>query len=119
MPCVYWIHLQEHADFLSEGYIGFTSKSAEKRFRQHCAGARSQKERCPHLEKAIRKYGASQLITDTLCIGTPDYCIDLERKLRPHPMIEDKRPIDIVIQSEFGAELVIEILGRLKYGTAA
>jgi putative toxin-antitoxin system antitoxin component (TIGR02293 family) len=38
---------------------------------------------------------------------------------RPHPMIEDKRPIDIVIQSEFGAELVIEILGRLKYGTAA
>jgi putative toxin-antitoxin system antitoxin component (TIGR02293 family) len=38
---------------------------------------------------------------------------------RPHPMIEDKRPIDIVIRSEFGAELVIEILGRLKYGTAA
>lgn len=38
---------------------------------------------------------------------------------RPHPMIEDKRPIDIVIQSEFGAELVVDILGRLKYGTAA
>jgi putative toxin-antitoxin system antitoxin component (TIGR02293 family) len=38
---------------------------------------------------------------------------------RPHPMIEDKRPIDVVIQSEFGAELVVEILGRLKYGTAA
>ena len=38
---------------------------------------------------------------------------------RPHPMIEDKRPIDVVIQSEFGAELIIDILGRLKYGTAA
>ena len=38
---------------------------------------------------------------------------------RPHPMIEDRRPIDVVIQSEFGAELVVEILGRLKYGTAA
>jgi putative toxin-antitoxin system antitoxin component (TIGR02293 family) len=38
---------------------------------------------------------------------------------RPHPMIEDKRPIDIVIQSEFGAEMVIDILGGLKYGSAA
>ena len=38
---------------------------------------------------------------------------------RPHPMIEDRRPIDVVIQSEFGAELVIDILGSLKYGSAA
>ncbi len=38
---------------------------------------------------------------------------------RPHPMAEDKRPIDLVIQSEFGAELIIDILGGLKYGTAA
>jgi putative toxin-antitoxin system antitoxin component (TIGR02293 family) len=34
-------------------------------------------------------------------------------------MIEDKRPIDVVIQSEFGAEMVVDILGRLKYGSAA
>ncbi|MER9248861.1 DUF2384 domain-containing protein [Mesorhizobium sp. M0590] len=38
---------------------------------------------------------------------------------RPHPMIEDKRPIDVVILSEFGAEMVVEILGGLKYGSAA
>jgi putative toxin-antitoxin system antitoxin component (TIGR02293 family) len=38
---------------------------------------------------------------------------------RPHPMIEDKRPIDAVIQNEFGAEMVIDILGGLKYGSAA
>jgi putative toxin-antitoxin system antitoxin component (TIGR02293 family) len=38
---------------------------------------------------------------------------------RAHPMAEDKRPIDLVIQSEFGAELIVDILGRLKYGTAA
>jgi len=38
---------------------------------------------------------------------------------RPHPMIEDKRPIDVVIQNEFGAEMVIDILGGLKYGSAA
>lgn len=38
---------------------------------------------------------------------------------RPHPMAEDNRPIDLVIESEFGADLVVEILGGLKYGTAA
>jgi putative toxin-antitoxin system antitoxin component (TIGR02293 family) len=38
---------------------------------------------------------------------------------RPHPMLEDARPIDVVIRSEIGAELVLDILGRLKYGTAA
>jgi putative toxin-antitoxin system antitoxin component (TIGR02293 family) len=38
---------------------------------------------------------------------------------RTHPMLEDKRPIDLVIQSEIGAELVLDILGRLQYGSAA
>jgi putative toxin-antitoxin system antitoxin component (TIGR02293 family) len=38
---------------------------------------------------------------------------------RPHAMLEDKRPIDVVIQSEFGAEAVVDILGGLKYGSAA
>ena len=38
---------------------------------------------------------------------------------RPHAMIEDRRPIDVMIQSEFGAELVADILGSLKYGSAA
>jgi putative toxin-antitoxin system antitoxin component (TIGR02293 family) len=38
---------------------------------------------------------------------------------RAHPMLEDKRPIDVVIQSEIGAELVLEILAGLKYGSAA
>jgi putative toxin-antitoxin system antitoxin component (TIGR02293 family) len=38
---------------------------------------------------------------------------------RPHPMIEDKRPVDVVILSEFGAEMVVDILASLKYGSAA
>lgn len=38
---------------------------------------------------------------------------------RPHPMIEDEQPIDVVIRSEFGAEMVVDILGGLKYGSAA
>ena len=38
---------------------------------------------------------------------------------RSHPMLNGKKPIDIVLMSELGAELVRGILGRLMYGTAA
>ena len=38
---------------------------------------------------------------------------------RPHPMLEARRPIDVVLESEIGAELVKSILGGLLYGTAA
>jgi len=38
---------------------------------------------------------------------------------RAHPMLEDKRPIDVIIQNEIGAELVLDILSSLKYGSAA
>lgn len=38
---------------------------------------------------------------------------------REHPMLEDRRPIDVVIRNEIGAELVLDILAGLKYGSAA
>jgi putative toxin-antitoxin system antitoxin component (TIGR02293 family) len=38
---------------------------------------------------------------------------------RAHPMLEDRLPIDVVIQSDLGAEMVLDILGGLKYGSAA
>jgi len=38
---------------------------------------------------------------------------------RSHPMLDDQRPIDLVIQGEIGAELVLDVLGGLKYGSAA
>ena len=38
---------------------------------------------------------------------------------RPHPMLDNRRPVDVVLASEFGRPLVEGILGRLSYGTAA
>lgn len=38
---------------------------------------------------------------------------------RPHAMLEDRRPVDVVIQSEIGAGLVLDVIGGLKYGSAA
>ena len=38
---------------------------------------------------------------------------------RPHPMLEDRRPIDVTLDNEFGADLVEGILQRLRFGSAA
>lgn len=38
---------------------------------------------------------------------------------RPHAMLDDRKPLDLAIQSEIGAELVLDVLGGLKYGSAA
>ncbi len=38
---------------------------------------------------------------------------------RPHAMLDGRRPLDVVLESELGRPLVEGILGRLKYGSAA
>ncbi len=38
---------------------------------------------------------------------------------RPHPLLNGRKPIDLSLATDLGARLVEEILGRLKYGTAA
>jgi putative toxin-antitoxin system antitoxin component (TIGR02293 family) len=48
-----------------------------------------------------------------------DEKIAREFLFRPHSMMKDMRPIDLAIRSEFGAQMVIDILARLRYGSAA
>ena len=80
MAFVYWIHLPYHTDMLSEGYIGFTSKTVMGRYAQH----KSDAKRYPHitLYKAFCKYGDDLLVT-TLVEGSDEYCLDVENRLRP------------------------------------
>lgn len=35
---------------------------------------------------------------------------------RPHLMLDDRRPIDVVLEDESGASAVINLLGRAAYG---
>lgn len=82
MAFVYWIHLPEHTNMLSEGYIGFTSKTVLERWKGHLK--ESHRKRCPNypLYNAIKKY-EDRLIVSTLAEGCDQYCLDLENKLRP------------------------------------
>lgn len=38
---------------------------------------------------------------------------------RPHAMLDERRPVDVVLANEFGRPLVEGILGGLQYGSAA
>lgn len=80
MAFVYWAHLPEHTDMLSQGYIGFTSGTVEKRWAGHLSDAK----RCPHIifYKALAKYG-DKIVLETILEGDIDYCLDVENKLRP------------------------------------
>jgi len=37
---------------------------------------------------------------------------------RPHPVLEGRAPMDLVLENEIGANLVREVLGRLEAGSA-
>jgi len=37
----------------------------------------------------------------------------------PHMLLQQRKPIDVVLANEIGAALVTDILGRLRYGSAA
>ncbi len=74
---VYWIRCQDHTDMMSQGYIG-VSKNAEARFTQHFKRTQNR-----HLKFAIEKYGWDNLVKTQILIADQEYCLDIERKLRP------------------------------------
>ena len=39
--------------------------------------------------------------------------------LRPHAILDGRRPLDVALATEPGGQLVEDLLGRLKYGSAA
>lgn len=84
MACVYWIHLPEHTDVLTEGYVGFTKHSAASRWTRHrrdlTKGARS----CRGLAAAMDEHGLGALQMRPLVVGGLEYCVDLEARLRPY-----------------------------------
>ena len=74
---VYWIRHADHTDITSQGYIG-VSNNANKRFLDH-----KRSKQNPHLAYAIKKYGWDNLLKSEILFSTQEYCLDIERKLRP------------------------------------
>lgn len=81
MAFVYWIHKPEHTDLFSQGYVGITSSTVGGRWAEHSYEAR--KGTSTPLYNSIRKNG--NLIVDTVLEGSLEYCLGIERSLRPLP----------------------------------
>lgn len=82
---VYWIHLPEHTDMFTTGYIGFTSKSVEERWETHKYTASSivARKKNHKLYNCMNKHGHEKFIVETICIADEEYALWLENKLRP------------------------------------
>ena len=81
---VYWVHLPEHTDISTEGYVGITIKTVAKRFAQH--KVRAKRGDAYTFSNAIVKHGKS-LVCTTLLQGSVEYCRYIENKLRPTPNV--------------------------------
>ena len=71
---VYWIHLPEHTDILSEGYIGVTN-NLKRRISEHRSNTNE------HLNNAFKKY--TNIVCDIVVKSDDYYCLYVEEKLRP------------------------------------
>jgi hypothetical protein len=80
MAHLYWIHLEEHNNISSEGYIG-VSKQVEKRLKDHTYMLETNMHENIHLSRAFLKY--ENLRYDVLLEAPEQYCYDIEFLLRP------------------------------------
>jgi predicted GIY-YIG superfamily endonuclease len=75
--CVYWMRLPEHTDMFSQGYIGISS-DVKKRWKAHF-----EKNGNVHFSRAAEKYGKDKIIKEMVLIADKEYCLEIEKKLRP------------------------------------
>lgn len=85
MANIYWIHLPEHNDILSEGYIG-VSDNVRKRVNSHFKMLKNNIHENIHLSRVYDKYKET-IICNIILEGSEDYCYEIENKLRPEKNI--------------------------------
>ena len=73
---VYWLHLPEHTDMFTQGYIGVSSQ-LDKRLKDH-----KLKTENTHLKNAIDLYGWDNLVKQVIIVADKAYCLMIEAKLR-------------------------------------
>jgi len=81
MVSLYWIRHKDHTDIASQGYVG-VSKMPKLRWNHHFSKPTNK-----HIKNAINKYGWENLIKEIILVGDINYCLDMERKLRPTDFI--------------------------------
>jgi group I intron endonuclease len=83
---IYWLHLPEHLDPSTEGYIG-VSKNFETRMKNHLNDIINNKHKNPHLVNAVNKHGWDNIIKDILLSGEEAYCYEIVETMRTRKAI--------------------------------
>lgn len=81
---IYWLRFPEHTDPMTQGYVGFTVQPLVDRVNRHKRMARARAGGAPILNRILRR---REVVAETLVIGTVDYCLEVEAKLRPAPHV--------------------------------
>lgn len=68
---IYWIHLKEHTDNKTQGYVGLT-QDLRRRLIEHKRYLRKNPNTTTHFYQAVKKYGWDNLITDEIDTYTTD-----------------------------------------------
>jgi hypothetical protein len=76
---VYWLHLSEHQDIYSQGYVG-VSVNPKNRLREHKNAAKKGIHHNKYLERIINKH---ELIQTIIFTGDINDCYTYEEKIRP------------------------------------
>jgi group I intron endonuclease len=76
---VYWVHLKEHTDIASQGYVGVALNFKERMYRHLKVTVKLD---C-HFANAINKYGWDNMVKDIVFTGTEEECYLKEKELRP------------------------------------
>jgi predicted GIY-YIG superfamily endonuclease len=78
---VYWLHLSEHTNIFTQGYIG-VSNNPKQRLWEHFNDAKKDKHCNKYLSRILKKY-PNQLIQTVVFEGKRDECYTYEENLRP------------------------------------
>lgn len=80
---LYWLHLIDHTDVFTQGYVGVTTRLIDVRFKEHCNKFRNSYNPYNPLHVAFAQYGLENIIKTRLCICAADEAYNLEKIFRP------------------------------------
>ena len=80
---LYWLHLKEHTDVFTQGYVGVTARLIDVRFKEHCSRFNSSYNQYNPLHLAFAEYGIENIVKTRLCVCPLDEAYRLEKIFRP------------------------------------
>jgi hypothetical protein len=80
---LYWLHLKEHTDVFTQGYVGVTTRLIEVRFKEHCSKFNNSYNPYNPLHLAFAQHGTENIVKTRLCVADTSEIYKVEELFRP------------------------------------